>query len=515
MKVIAYLFYLLNKCGIDTVFANIGTTELEIVNNIPDMFQVKLCLSEGVIAAAMDGYYRINKKSAVGIFHTGVGIANGLSAIHNANCSSTSMFNIVGDVKSERKYKSPLRTDMKKIVDCIGGNVLFMNTNTTIEEIWKFVNNFYQFGGIYTVVIPEDFDNKEHLTIEEQYKVLLKKNYKCKKYKEEQVELVFEKLINYPSDKVAIYLSDYYYDVMTTEGYEISKRYDLYCSSFPTKAWIGENCVQKKKMPYFSSDIINSFSRYEYVICFIQNDEILYGTNFINSEEEILNELYDKFEQVSVEKDELIAIFRKLLTYSKEQGVKEKKEFRIGINDRFNILNINNCIASMIQQDMVVIDESNSSGGAYYMLAFNSKKHCYLSANQGGAIGVGASMAFGVAVHHEKVVCLQSDGSMFYNMSSLWSCVHYNMNVTLIIFQNNEYGILQLERNRKGKDEWLSPHLDELTNIKNPYVDWESIAKGFGANVLGVHSIVELKDALTRAFQHCGTDVVVIHLSES
>ena len=515
---IAFLFYLLHKCSVDVVFANIGTTELNIVKYIPDMYSVRTCLSEGVIASALDGYYRAHKKTAIGIYHTGVGMMNALSALHNAKHSNACMFNVIGDVETSRKYMSPLSTDMKKILECVDGEVLYMDCSITKEEIWKFVNKFHQNGGIYTVVISENFENKECETIAEQYNELLDIKEEIEKNEENkdvQLECVFHEFISHSRDKIAIYLSDYYSDIINNEvAYEISKRYDVYCPALPTRVWTGVNCVIKNKLPYFTSELINVFSNYEYVICFLRENEVINRPNFLNEGEDVVYDLYDKFTKIHAQKKEVLYFFARLFSYCKDQRITEKKLFKVNVTERFNLLNINNCIANMIEKNMIVVDESNSAGGSYYMFSHNSKKHLYMSANQGGTIGLGTSMAFGATSGNGKVVCLQSDGSMYYNMCALWSCVHYNANMTVIIYQNNKYGIVELERKRKADRKLINSNIDELLNIADPFVNWESIVRGFGANVYSVNSIQELKRALLSSFEHCGTDVVVIHLPE-
>ncbi len=510
MNIIYYLFNLLSKCGIDTVFGNIGTTELDIIENIPDKYQVRMCLSEGVIAAAADGYYRSKHIPAIGIYHTGVGIANALSAIHNANCAKSCMFNIIGDVMTKRKYKSPLNTDIHKYLDCIDGEVLYLDSSVTIEAVWKFVNRFYESKGIYTVVIEENFENKRYDYIEEKYQKKLNTKEVVLGNNQQLMDELFKEIQIMSSRDIAFYLSDYYLDIINEEINEVSKKYDLYCSSFPTNIWVGENCPQVNKMPYFASEVINVFSKYERVIAFIREDEVLYSANFVDSSEKEIYSIYDKFTRICVEKKDLEYLFIKLRKHLYKNTIEKRKGLKVPVTTRYNLLNINNCIAHHIEQGMIVVDESNSAGGSYYIFASNCKKHRYISANLGGAIGVGTSLAYGVSITHEKVVCLQSDGSLFYNLGVLWSCVHDGCDLTIIVYQNDQYGILQMEKNRRGKGD--NTNIEQLTKIMNPCVDWEAVASGFGTNVAHVESISELEVALKNAFAHCGTDVVVLHI---
>src|ERR1700741_377823 len=73
-------------CGVDTCFANPGTSEMHFVAalaRIPGMRCV-LGLFEGVVTGAADGYARMAGKPAAPLLHCGPGLANGIANLHNA-----------------------------------------------------------------------------------------------------------------------------------------------------------------------------------------------------------------------------------------------------------------------------------------------------------------------------------------------------------------------------------------------------------------------------------------------
>src|SRR4030095_1400077 len=101
-------------CGIDTCFANPGTSEMHFVaalDHIPGMRCV-LGLFEGVVTGAADGYARMAGKPAATLLHCGPGLANGLANLHNAFRANTPVVNIVGDeTTSHRPLDAPLTAD--------------------------------------------------------------------------------------------------------------------------------------------------------------------------------------------------------------------------------------------------------------------------------------------------------------------------------------------------------------------------------------------------------------------
>ena len=108
------LVHTLLASGVDTVFANPGTSEMHFVaalDRIPGMRCV-LGLFEGVVTGAADGYARMADRPAATLLHCGPGLANGLANLHNARRARVPMVNIVGDQATfHRPLDAPLTAD--------------------------------------------------------------------------------------------------------------------------------------------------------------------------------------------------------------------------------------------------------------------------------------------------------------------------------------------------------------------------------------------------------------------
>ncbi len=70
----------------------------------------------------------------------------------------------------------------------------------------------------------------------------------------------------------------------------------------------------------------------------------------------------------------------------------------------------------------------------------------------GGAIGQGLPVAVGAAVAcpDRPVLALQGDGSVMYTIQSLWTMAREQLDVTVIVFNNRSYAILNIELERVG-----------------------------------------------------------------
>mmetsp|Transcript_2034 Transcript_2034/g.6726 ORF Transcript_2034/g.6726 Transcript_2034/m.6726 type:complete len:369 (+) Transcript_2034:1337-2443(+) len=96
--------------GIDTIFANPGTTEMPIVDALSRLSDLKvvLCVHETVCSGAADGYGRMLGRPACMLLHLGVGLANATANLHNAKRASTPMLAVVGDIATWHVDKDPL-----------------------------------------------------------------------------------------------------------------------------------------------------------------------------------------------------------------------------------------------------------------------------------------------------------------------------------------------------------------------------------------------------------------------
>jgi acetolactate synthase-1/2/3 large subunit len=73
--------------GVEVCFANPGTSEMHFVGALDRVegMRAMLCLFEGAVTGAADGYGRMAEKPASTLLHLGPGLANGLANLHNAH----------------------------------------------------------------------------------------------------------------------------------------------------------------------------------------------------------------------------------------------------------------------------------------------------------------------------------------------------------------------------------------------------------------------------------------------
>ena len=80
-----------------------------------------------------------------------------------------------------------------------------------------------------------------------------------------------------------------------------------------------------------------------------------------------------------------------------------------------------------------------------------------------------------------KVVSLEGDGSAMYTIQALWTMARENLDVTVVIFNNRKYSILELEFMRTGaRGGTPGPKAASMLNIAGPDMDFVAIARGMG-----------------------------------
>ena len=125
------------RSGVDTCFANPGTSEMHFVAALDQSAGMRcvLGLQENVVTGMADGYYRIAGKPACTLLHCGPGLANGLGNLHNARRARSGIVNIVGDQATyHRPLDAPLTADTEALARTVSG---WLRTSTKAMEVGR------------------------------------------------------------------------------------------------------------------------------------------------------------------------------------------------------------------------------------------------------------------------------------------------------------------------------------------------------------------------------------------
>ncbi len=131
----------------------------------------------------------------------------------------------------------------------------------------------------------------------------------------------------------------------------------------------------------------------------------------------------------------------------------------------------------------------------------------YLGKSGGAGVGYGSGASIGAALAYRgtETLCvnLQSDGDLLYTPSSLWTAVHHNVPLLMVMHNNRSYynseehAIRMAEaRRRPVKNAGVG------TRIETPRVDFVTLAQAFGAYGEGpIEDPNKIRPALQRALK--------------
>ena len=105
----AFLQLLVDE-GVTHLFGNPGTTELPIMEVVPDFPQLKfvLGLQESIVMAMADGYCRASRRLAAANVHVMPGLGNAMGALYNAKFSGSPVILTAGQQEQGHGLLEPL-----------------------------------------------------------------------------------------------------------------------------------------------------------------------------------------------------------------------------------------------------------------------------------------------------------------------------------------------------------------------------------------------------------------------
>jgi acetolactate synthase-1/2/3 large subunit len=154
-------------------------------------------------------------------------------------------------------------------------------------------------------------------------------------------------------------------------------------------------------------------------------------------------------------------------------------------------------IAAALPEGAIISDESQTSGVTLAMHTAGAARHDLLTLT-GGAIGQGLPVAVGAAVAcpDRPVFALEADGSAMYTIQSLWTMAREGLDVTVVLFNNRSYSILNIELQRVGAEAADGPKAKSQLDLAGPDLDFVQLAKGLGVPAQRVDTAEELLAAL-------------------
>lgn len=498
--------------GVKVCFANPGTSEMHFVHALdqhPEMRCI-LCLFEGGVSGAADGFYRMSGEVAATLLHLAPGFGNAFANLHNARKAQSGVLNIMGDhADYHLRFEAPLKGDTVGVSQAVSHWTRVCSASAKVaSDAAEAVQAARAKGGqIATLILPANTAWEEASSF-----AVAAAPPALRRPTEAEVKAAANAL----RQPGAILMVDG--PALYTDLGLLAKRLTKACGArliqpfFVSRFRRGAGAVKFERMAYRIEDnrkLLAGAS--SLVLCGMPRPAGFFAypgqPSTPDDPETRLIELCSR--EMDIE-------------WTLRALAGEVGEAELGPEDfvpldlpalpdgELTVTRVGEAVAALMPEDAVVVDEGIS---ASYYLAPGLKRargHDALTIT-GGSIGFGLPNAVGAAVAcpDRKVVVLEGDGSGMYTLQSLWTMAREGLDVTTLIFANRGYQILRDELAAMGVNE-VGRNAQRMFDVVGPQLDWVALAQGHGVEAVRVSDMAKFNAAFGEAMEQRGPRLIEV-----
>jgi len=283
----------------------------------------------------------------------------------------------------------------------------------------------------------------------------------------------------------------------------------LLSDTFAPHAEAGAGRIPVERLPYFAEQIVDTLSKVEQLILVGSKPPVSFfaypGKRSWCSPEGC------QFSQLAHEHEDGVQALE-ALDVALGGPVPQPARVPLLLSDLpkgpLNALAVAQAITHLTPEHAILADESATSGLQLAMMMARARPHDQLAIT-GGSIGLGLPMALGAAIAcpDRKVVCTHGDGGAAYTMQALWSMAREKQDVTVVIYANRSYAILNIELQRVGAL-GSGPKALSMLDLHNPEMNWTKIAEGLGVEASRATTAEEFNAQYASAIKQRGPRLI-------
>jgi len=488
--------------GVDTCFANPGTSEMHFVaalDQVPGMKCV-LGLQENVVTGMADGYFRIARKPASTLLHCGPGLANGIANLHNARRARSGIVNIVGDQATyHRPFDAPLTADTTGLACAVSQ---WVRTGTRAPDLGRDAAEAVAAartfpGQVATLILPADVSWGEGgvagAAVAPPPPPPVDGN---------AVESVARVLRQHGRDTLILLGGHAVFD----PGQRLAWRVAQACGAavmaeFNTPHVArGRGRLQLERIPYKMEAAIQALARFRHIVLVNAKAPVgFFGYPGMPSEQ------YPRDAQLHLlsrpDQDPVAALDALAGALGAPDAAIPDPGPRPDVaKGTPTPQGLAQTLAAVMPENAIVSDESVSFGRGFYAYSHAAPAHDWLHL-AGGAIGDGLPVATGAAIgagRQRRVVSLQADGSAMYSVQSLWTQAREQLPCTTVILNNSKYGILIDEYKNVGATPGATAM--SMLDLGNPPIGWVGLANAMGVEAARATTLEQCGDLMKSSF---------------
>lgn len=491
--------------GIDTCFANPGTSEMHFVaalDRIPGMRCI-LGLQENVVTGMADGYFRLARKPAVTLLHCGPGLANGLANLHNARRARSGIVNCVGDQATwHRPFDAPLTADTEGWAKGVSHWVRSCRSAAEVGPAAAIAaaEAASAPGRIATLILPSDTCWEEGGVVGPVLPPAapappdphaVQEAARALRQGEGVLLLLGGAALTEAAQRLAQRI------VAATGVAAMAEMANAFIAR-------GQGRMALERVPYPMAQAVAALARFHTIVCVAARLPVGFfgypGGPSLHSAPGARDVTLCRPEQdVLAALEALAEEVRAPPAAIPPRGPRPEPARGTPTPE-----GLARTLAAVIPEGTIIADESVSFGRGFYAESHNAPPHEWIHLT-GGAIGAGMPLAAGAAVAAgggRRVVNLQADGAAMYTVQTLWTEARERLPVTTIILSNRAYAILQAEYRAVGANP--GPTALAMMDLGNPDLDWVRLAEGMGVPAARATTLEACADLLRQSFAQTG-----------
>jgi acetolactate synthase I/II/III large subunit len=496
--------------GVTTCFTNPGTSEMHFVaalDSVPEMRGV-LALFEGVATGAADGYSRMADVPAATLLHLGPGLGNGLANLHNARRARSPIVNIVGDHATyHTQYDAPLQSDIESVARNVSGWVRTSRSTAEVAQdaVEAITAAIGPPGQVATLILPADVSWSDGAEA-----AAPPGRAAPAPPPAEQVEAIANVLRG--GGRAALLLGGRALrepGLLAAAQIAAATGTKVLAETFPTRLERGAGLPAVERLAYAPEFAAVQLEGLKHLVLVDAKAPVSFFA-YPGKRSNLVPDGCEVHELAEPAADVLAGLEALAEAVGGAGGQAELQPSSRPERPTGELTAEKACalIGALLPEGAIVSDEAVTSGRTLPVTTAGAPRHDWLTLT-GGAIGQGLPLAVGAAVARpdRPVLALQADGSALYTIQSLWTMAREELDVTVILFNNRSYEILNMELARVGADGAEAKAKAQL-DLGRPDLDFVKVAGGLGVPGRRVESAEELGDALERALSEPGPHLI-------
>lgn len=499
------------EAGIEVCFSNPGTSEMHFVAALDDEPKMRavLALFEGVATGAADGYARMADKPAAVLLHLGVGIGNGMANLHNARKGKVPVINIVGDHATYHvQYNAQLQSDIETVARNVSPEFVRTSQTTaalckdTVEAITAAITLPHK---VATLILPADVSWGEGGKPEAMPELA------PAPIASDDTITEIAQAIN-KGKKVAMLLGGHALrepSLIAAAKIAAKTGVKLLHETFPTRHERGAGLPVVEKLAYFAELVGVQLADIDHLILVDTKAPVSFFA-YPGKKSYLVPDKCQVHTLASEEQNALASLEKLVKAVEAEQAIPVLQA--AGRPDApsgsLTAEKVCQALGHQLPDNAIIIDEAITSGLMLPKMTEGSPRHDYLSLT-GGGIGQGTPNAVGAAIAcpDRPVFALIGEGTSMYTIQSLWTMAREGLDVTVIIFNNASYSVLNIELERVGASKIGKKARSQL-DLNGPVINFSKLAESMGVHGTRVSTADEMNHALAFAIANKGPHLI-------